>query len=122
MLSITYTTIFMRKPKYLNKLINEELTRNTRTLYYILFSIMKVHLIILCKRLFGCVSPTLWNSLIKTLCRILCIILRILRIMPHFIIMPYILNSRRSYDFCVEHVINLYIFCYIFSSLVRFKI
>ena len=41
-LSITYKTIILRKPIYLNKLLNEELMRNTRLKYSNLFLVPNI--------------------------------------------------------------------------------
>ena len=67
-LSITHKTIILRKPIYLNKLLNEELMRNTRLQYSNLFSV-KIYLMRIWKRSFGWAAPSMWNSLPKSLRR-----------------------------------------------------
>ena len=62
-LSITHTTIILRKPIYLNKLLNELLMRNTRLQYSNLFLVPKIHLMRIKKRSFGWAAPYMWNSL-----------------------------------------------------------
>ena len=69
-LYITHKTVFMRKHKYLNKLLNIELMRNTRLQYSNLFSIPKIRLMRIRKISFGWAAPILWNSLPNTLRRI----------------------------------------------------
>ena len=68
-LSITHKTIILRKPVYLNKLLNEELMRNTRLQYSNLFSVPKIHLMRIGKILFGWAAPSMWNYLPKSLRR-----------------------------------------------------
>ena len=67
-LSITHKTVIMKK--LLNKLINEELMRNTRLQYYNLCSVPTIHLMRTGKIEFGWAAPTLWISLPNTLRRI----------------------------------------------------
>ena len=70
-LRITHKIIILIKPIYLNKLINEELMRNTPLLQYSnLFSKPKIHLIRIGKRSFSWAAPTMWNSIPKSLRRI----------------------------------------------------
>ena len=58
-LSIIHKTIILRKPKYLNKLLNEELMRNTRQKYSNLFSVPKIHLMRIGKRSFDWDAPSM---------------------------------------------------------------
>ena len=66
-LSITHKTIILKKPIYLNKLLNEELMRNTRLQYSNLLSVPKINLMRIGKRSFGWAAPSMWNSLPKSL-------------------------------------------------------
>ena len=66
-ISITHKTIILRKPIYLNKLLNEELMRNTRLQYSNLFSVPKINLMRIGKISFGWAAPSMWNSLPKSL-------------------------------------------------------
>ena len=52
---------------YLNKLLNEELMRNTRLQYSNLLSVKKINLMRIWKRSFGWAAPSMWNSLPKSL-------------------------------------------------------
>ena len=70
-LSLTHKTIILRKLIYLNKLLNEELMRNTRLQYSTLFSVPKIHLMSIGKRLFGWAAPSMCNSLHNLLRRIM---------------------------------------------------
>ena len=97
-LSMTHKTVIMRKHKYLNKPLNVGLMRNIRLKYYNLFSVPKIHMMIIGKISFGWAVPTLWNSLPNTLRRI--------RSHRQF---------KRSYDFVVDNLINLYIFFFIYT-------
>ena len=65
-LSITHKTTILRNPKYLNKLLNDDLMRNTRLQYSNLFSVPKINLIRIGKRSFGWAAPSMWNSLPKS--------------------------------------------------------
>ena len=58
-LSITHKTIILRKPIYLNKLLNEELMSNTRLQYSNLFSVLKIHLMRIGKISFCWAAPTM---------------------------------------------------------------
>ena len=49
-LSITHKSIILRNPIYLNKLLSEELMRNTRMQYSNLFAVPKIYLMIIGKR------------------------------------------------------------------------
>ena len=67
----------MKKPKYINKLINEEIGMknssfivNTHMHYSNLFSVPKIHLMIIGKISFILTALTLWNSIPKILRRI----------------------------------------------------
>ena len=64
-LGITHKTIILRKPIY--KLLNEEQMRNTHLQYSTLFSVPKIHLMRIGKRSLGWASPSMWNSLPKSL-------------------------------------------------------
>ena len=66
-LSITHKTIILKKPIYLNKLLNEELMRNTRLQYSNLLSVPKINLMRIGKISFGWAAPSMWNSLPKSL-------------------------------------------------------
>ena len=54
---------------FVNKLLNEELMRNTRRQYSNLFAMPKIHLMRIGKRSFGWAAPSMWNSLPKSLRR-----------------------------------------------------
>ena len=92
----------MRNTKYLNKLLNEELMRNTRLQYHNLFSVPKIHLMSIGKILLGWAAPTLWNLFPRHY--------------SHYIVSHYnpigsIINSKRSYDFFIDNlIINLIIY------------
>ena len=110
-LSITHKTIILRKPNYLNKLLNEELMRNIRLQYYNLFSVPKIHLMRIRIRSFGWAAPNIWNSLPKSL----------RRIRRHHQFRKIFKIYFEVTTFFVERLIYLlFISIIIFSTLVRF--